>query len=218
VDYLYEEHCDNGKRRPLFGFGISLGSGVLSNYMGKTKENCKLDAAFGLGCHFDTNMAMDFLKSHMYGFYDYTLGINCRMVCKSFFIEYDTLVSKKTPEKVAVHELEKVLTISSDYSKLVARVAGYPTVLDYFNDCSTTVHMKNIQKPTFFLSAVDDMFFGPNVIPVGIESCNENILIGVTKTGGHCCYFTGSVVPTGQWFTEPAFEFFDYFVKEREGK
>lgn len=165
--------------------------------MGKVKENSKLEAAFGLGCHFDTQKAMDFLSTHLFGFYDYALGLNTRSACKPFFLDYDQLVSKKNPEKIACPELEKVFTISKDYSKLVARVAGYPSVTDYFSDCSTLSRMKYIKTPTFFLSAYDDMFFGPNVIPLAIEECNENIIIGVTKTGGHCCYFEGNLVPTG---------------------
>ena len=82
---MYEEYCGNGKKRALFGYGISLGSGILSNYIGKEGDNCKLECAFALGCHFDTEIAMAFLKTHMLGFYDYALGLGCRYYCKFFF-------------------------------------------------------------------------------------------------------------------------------------
>jgi hypothetical protein len=57
--------------------------------MGKASDNSKLAAAFGLGCHFDTHKAMDFLRTHIYGIYDYALGINCRFACRPFFVDYD---------------------------------------------------------------------------------------------------------------------------------
>lgn len=47
-----------------------------------------------------------------------------------------------------------------------------------------------------FLSALDDNFFGPHIIRQAIEQCNENIIIAVTKAGGHCCYFQGNILPT----------------------
>lgn len=85
VEYIHEEYCDKGKRRKLFGVGISLGSGILANYMGKEKQNCRFDAAFGLGCHYDTHKGMAYVKQSLFGFYDYVLGIGCRLICKPFF-------------------------------------------------------------------------------------------------------------------------------------
>jgi hypothetical protein len=37
--------------------------------------------------------------------------------------------------------------------------------------------------------------------------------MGLTKTGGHLCYFSGALLPTGQWFPEPVFEFLNYFAR-----
>lgn len=50
---------------------------------------------------------------------------------------------------------------------------------------------------------------GNKVIP--IEHCHENILLGVTKYGGHICYFEGGFLPSSQWFPRPVFEFFNFF-------
>ena len=74
--------------------------------------------------------------------------------------------------------------------------------------------MKDIKVPFFFLSSVDDPIMGPKVIP--IDHCYDNILIGVTKAGGHCAYFEGSFLPKSQWFPKPTFEFLNYFTQETE--
>lgn len=54
--------------------------------------------------------------------------------------------------------------------------------------CDLMNKLRNIRVPTFYLNALDDPFFGPHCIP--IEECSyDNIMIGVTKTGGHACHF-----------------------------
>jgi predicted alpha/beta-fold hydrolase len=112
---------------------------------------------------------------------------------------------------VVYEENERVLKLSDHFSKLVAKVAGYKSVKEYFFDSTISHRLKDIRVPTFFLNSLDDPLYGPHVIP--IDCCYENILIAVTKTGGHICYFQGSILPTSQWFTEPAFEFLNYFIK-----
>jgi predicted alpha/beta-fold hydrolase len=46
----------------MYSIGISLGSGILSHYMAATKEKSLIDAGMCIGCHFDTEKAMEFLK------------------------------------------------------------------------------------------------------------------------------------------------------------
>ena len=213
VEYIYEEYCDHGKRRKLFGGAISLGAGVLANYVAKERDQCPLTAAVTIGCHFDTLKAMEFLKTNMFGFYDFILGQFCRMTSKPWIEQYDKISQKGKQDtlNLVAEKIEKVYTLSSDFSKIIARIAGYKSLNDYFTDADVTHRMKNIRIPTFFLNALDDPFYGPDVIPV--SNSNEKVLIGVTKTGGHLCYFTGFLLPTGQWFVEPMFEYLNYFVQ-----
>lgn len=79
IDYIWEEHCENGRKRKLFGMGISLGAGVLTNYACKAKDSCPLTVMCSVGCHFDTFKAMEFLSNHLYGLYDYCLGYWCKI-------------------------------------------------------------------------------------------------------------------------------------------
>ena len=110
----------------------------------------------------------------------------------------------------AFEEIERSLTFSKDLSKLMARVAGFASVHDYYQASTVTPSLCDIKIPTFFLSALDDPIYGPNVIP--FDHSNDNILLGVTSAGGHICFFQGAVLPSSQWFPEPAFEFFKYFA------
>lgn len=118
------------------------------------------------------------------------------------------------PDKVVAEDIDKVYNLSNDFCKIVSKVAGYKRMNDYFVDSTVTHRMKNIRVPTYFLCSLDDPFYGPDVIPVNNQ--NSKTLIAVTKTGGHLCYFTGLFLPTGQWFVEPMFSFFNYFVQNQE--
>jgi predicted alpha/beta-fold hydrolase len=166
IDYIYEEYCDGGRRRKLFAVGVSMGAGVLANYMAKDKGNCPLTAACSVACHFDTIKAMEFLASHLYGFYDYTLGFFCKISARPYLKQYDEITHKKCADLNASKENDKVMKLSDHFSKLVAKVAGYKSVREYFQDSSITSKLKDIRVPTFFMNSIDDIFYGPYVTPI----------------------------------------------------
>jgi len=58
----------------MFAMGISLGSGILANYVAKEGNKCPLTACCAIACHFNTHKAMEYLKTNLYGFYDYVMG------------------------------------------------------------------------------------------------------------------------------------------------
>jgi hypothetical protein len=110
--------------------------------------------------------------------------------------------------------------IGDDHSKLVffsdtfsifAKASG-KSLEQYRRDCDVTTKLHRIKKPFFFISAIDDPFFGRKVIPIG--HCHDNILLGVLKHGGHCCNIEGGILPTGQWWTKPSMVFMDHFMRE----
>lgn len=102
----------------------------------------------------------------MFGFYDIFLGYCCKTRNKDSFLQYDAIVSKTNPEKVLSHEVEKVWTCTHDYSTIIAKASGYKCVQDYFDDCDIDKKFKYIKKPVFFLSAIDDPFFGSACLPI----------------------------------------------------
>jgi predicted alpha/beta-fold hydrolase len=48
------------------------------------------------------------------------------------------------------------------------------------------------------MNSIDDPILGSNMIPM--KKTYENVLIGVTKAGGHIGYFEGFILPSKQWF------------------
>ena len=99
----------------------------------------------------------------------------------------------------------------TDLPRVCYSIAGYDSEHAFNLASSVKNHLHLIKKPFFFISALDDQMFGPKVIPIG--EVHDNILLGVTRRGGHISYLEGGLLPTGQWWTKPTMIFLDYFMK-----
>lgn len=121
----------------------------------------------------------------MFGLYDYILGIAFWSKSKRSYIEFDSLIEKSEPElKISPH-LNKCWTLTVDITSVIAMAGGYSSASHYEFESDVNPRIHLISKPFFFLSALDDPF-GPDVVP--IDHCHDKILIGVTKSGGHCSW------------------------------
>lgn len=102
IDYLLEEHCLDANKnqvRRLTAVGISLGASMLANYAARLGKKNPLDAHVGLCCHFVSKIAFTHMRSHMFGLYDYLLGMSLMYYNGPSYIKYDQLISKTFPEK-----------------------------------------------------------------------------------------------------------------------
>jgi len=194
----------------MSGIGLSLGAGVLALYHAKKGERAKLDSSVGVSCHFDPVIANEFMQTNFFGLYDMAVGKSFASYARTYYTKFDELAAKKHPERVLGDTASKIV-FGSEIYKVFAKSAG-KSVEQYTKDSHVTRHLHLIKKPFFFISTLDDPFFGSKVIPIG--QCHDNILLGVLKHGGHCCNIEGGILPTGQWWTKPSMVFMDHFMKE----
>ena len=124
----------------------------------------------------------------------------------------DGMNAKNHPEKVVGEKINDVYTIEQLQEHVIIKLTGHKTAREYEIDSSCTHRLKDIKIPYFFLASSDDPIMGSKVIP--IAHCHENILLAVTKYGGHVCYFEGTFLPTSCWYPKPVLEFLNYFAKE----
>mmetsp|Transcript_6579 Transcript_6579/g.5872 ORF Transcript_6579/g.5872 Transcript_6579/m.5872 type:complete len:122 (+) Transcript_6579:621-986(+) len=96
----------------LVGFGLSLGAGLLSNYMAMEKEHCSLVAGVGVSCLFDLHLAMDHMVKHFFGAYDYILGFFVRMHTYTPVQEINKMNMKCHPERVPGPEMKTTYSLS----------------------------------------------------------------------------------------------------------
>jgi predicted alpha/beta-fold hydrolase len=80
---------------------------------------------------------------------------------------------------------------------------------EYLDALNVVPKIHLIKKPFFFISSMDDPFFGPEIVPVNHSA--DHVLLGVTQPGAHCCWIEGNILPFKLWWSKPAIEFIEYF-------
>lgn len=131
---------------------------MLALYNAKMGERSRLDSSVGIGCHFETDEACIFLKSHCFGFYDMAVGRAFTSYAGPYFGQFDALATKKCPERVIGDDHSKVVFFS-DTLRIFSKACG-KSLEQYKRDCDVTNKLHLIKKPFFFISTIDDPFFG----------------------------------------------------------
>lgn len=109
---------------------------------------------------------MKFLKQKLFGFFDWSLALGMTIGLNESFKAFDECVVKKHPERAISHLLKNAKKISYDIMNIFATMIGY-TIEELLDESSISIDkMRQIRKPIFFISSLDDPFFGPAVIPI----------------------------------------------------
>ena len=88
-------------------------------------------------------------------------------------------------------------------------IHGYKTVREYYDSISCVHVLHNIQVPVFCLSCKDDPICIEECIPYDEIKNNPNIVLAVTRTGGHVGWYTGIRNPQ-RWYPIPVCEVLNF--------
>lgn len=209
VSYIQESNPD----RILVGAACSLGGAILANYVAKQGAKCPLKCAVGVNICYNTRETTKWIQNLFFGAYDFVLGLGLRTMAFHAIEQANKFNRKAHPERVLEQEDAAKCTKMTDTPHMITVVINkqlYKDVDDYLDQADVFNKMNRIKVPFFFLSAIDDPIMGPYIPEM--DDINENVIVGQTKYGGHCGYFTGRCLPVQQWFPAPTFEFIDHFV------
>jgi predicted alpha/beta-fold hydrolase len=81
------------------------------------------------------------------------------------------MIVKKNPERQAAPLIKKAWSLTQGIAELYTVTGCYKSKEHFFFESDVTNRMHTIAKPFFFLSALDDPFFGANVIP--LDHCHD---------------------------------------------
>jgi predicted alpha/beta-fold hydrolase len=70
----------------LTAIGISLGASMLANYAARKGKANPLEAQVGISCHFDSKIAFEYMKTNLFGLYDYFLGTCLLLTNKATYL------------------------------------------------------------------------------------------------------------------------------------
>lgn len=75
-------------------------------------------------------------------------------------------------------------------AKVTTKIFGYKTFDDYLEGTSPINDMEGIRTPVFILLAENDPIIGQRNIDRNFWKLNENVMVGMTRGGGHVAYYT----------------------------
>lgn len=202
MDYIREVRpYDN-----LIGYGVCLGAGNLTNvsiqiirtvsqYIASYSDSCPLTQAVCVGGYFDLSVTMKHIANSMGGLYDKVFWRFTKKISIEPIAIIDKMNETLAPHKVIGDELYKIKTLNEYCEKIIVKMAGFRDAQHYYHESTMLYRLKDVKIPIFFLQADDDPVVGADSIPYEISNENENIMIGVTKAGGHLGYFEGLLIP-----------------------
>jgi len=173
---------------PLFGVGYSLGANILVKYLGEEGDKTPLVGAISVSNPFNFNKSSKQLNEHL--FYKYTYSRALANNCKRFVGTHKDIL--KLNETVNVEEVLSKSVLLRDFDEFsTRRYFGYPSVDDYYRDASCSRFIPHVKIPLLCLSALDDPIVPKECIP--FEECkkNKNIILVVTRGGGHVGWLRG---------------------------
>ncbi|OQR95934.1 serine protease family S33 [Thraustotheca clavata] len=189
---------------PLIAIGYSLGANILLKYVGEEGTNCLLTAAISLANPYDLVLTTAHLANSWWHRQIYNKALTSGLV-KLVFKKSDAHKILKRESNVNLKQLSKS-RILEDFDKAYScQVFGYATPLDIYKDASSTQYINTISIPTLCISSLDDPICPKEAIPYEECRSNPNVILAVTKNGGHLGYYTKLKFNT--WYIDTIIQF-----------
>ncbi len=167
---------------PLLAVGYSLGGNVLLKYLGESGDTTPLRAASAVCVPLDLHECAKALNIGLSrGYQRYLLKRMKRSVTRKFdrhtaAFNWDRAMSART-----FAEFDDAVT---------APLHGFDGMQDYYDKCSSVNFLKDIERPTLVINALDDPFMTPEVIPDETR-LSASVTLEVAEAGGHVGFIDG---------------------------
>ena len=170
---------------PLVAFGASLGGNVLLKWLGEHPNESLISAAATLSVPYDLGAGSKYLDDSPIG----------RLYVGAFLRTLKTKVARVAREHPNVPiDLDRVMrtkTFREFDDAATAPLHGFTSAVDYYTRSSSLQYLDRITVPTLCVSAADDPFLPPDVLPRARATASSAVTFLVTERGGHVGFITG---------------------------
>lgn len=116
---------------------------------------------------------------------------------------------QKFPDILSYEEYKKVKTLTDFDNVYTSKAHNFKDAYDYYEKCSASQVLQNINIPTLLVNAKNDSFLSDKCYPIEIAKTNKNLFLEMPKHGGHLGFYDGKEMT----YTEKrAFEFFKEII------
>jgi predicted alpha/beta-fold hydrolase len=178
IDVLRERYPD----RPLGAFGVSLGGNALLKYLGEKGSETPLSAAMAVSVPFDLANTAQHLTTGFSRVYQQHL---VRLLRKKVLDKHKTM---SLP--IDLEAFNKATTFYH-VDNVAAKMHGFKSADDYYEQSSAGQFLKSIKVPTLVLHSENDPFMTPEAIPSQAD-LSPNVTLELTQSGGHVGFVYGN--------------------------
>nr|XP_043637371.1 phospholipase ABHD3 [Erigeron canadensis] len=195
INHLHQQNPN----APLFAVGTSIGANILVKYLGEHGEDIPIAGAVAICSPWDLLIGSRFIcRRTVQKFYDRALTVGLQ--------EYAQLHQTRYSRLADWDGIVKSRTIR-DFDNYATRLVGkYETVDTYYRHCSSAQYVTKVAIPLLCISALDDPVCTWEAIPWDECRANKNIVLAVTRHGGHLAFFEG-LTGSRLWWVRAVNEF-----------
>ena len=186
---------------PLFAAGFSLGANVLLKLLAEDAEDTPLRAAAAVSTPFDLQACSDALDGGR------GLGRIYRERFLSSLKRKALAKAVRYPDQLDADRIRSLRTLQGFDDAVTARLHGFASARDYYQQSSSGPLLQGIRRPTLLLNADDDPMV-PGGIPRGAEE-NPDLHVLRVPHGGHVGFVAGSALRPRWWAERELLRFFD---------
>ncbi len=186
LDFLLKTLAAREGEAPIFAIGVSLGGNVLLKWLGEHPSETLLAAAAAVSVPYDLAAGSRHLER----------GAG-RLYVEAFLktLRKKALDSaRRFPEAANRMDVERVRRSRTFYEfddAATAPLHGFRDAEDYYAHSSSLGFIGSIRVPTLCLSAEDDPFLPPAVLPRAKAAASPFVEIVATSSGGHIGFISG---------------------------
>ena len=167
---------------PVVAVGYSLGGNVLLKYLGEAGDDTLLRAATAVCVPLNLHECAD------------ALNIGFSKIYQRYLLKrMKESVTRKFDSHTAAFDWNKAMgarTFAEFDDWVTAPLHGFKNMKDYYDRCSSMHFLKDIERATLVINALDDPFMTRDVIPAD-DQLSEFVILEVAESGGHVGFIDG---------------------------
>lgn len=180
--------------------GASLGGNQLLKWLGEHPEQTTLTAAATLSVPYDLGAGARYLEKSAAGrFYVSRFLRTLKAKVESLAVRFPEVL-----ERVDLSRMRAARTFWDFDDVATAPLHGFTDAADYYARSSSIRFVGRIAVPTLCISATDDPFLPPEVLPIVKEQASGKVELRVTDCGGHVGFIGGMPWKCEYWAEELA--------------
>lgn len=183
LDFVLRTLADRMPTTRFAAFGASLGGNVLLKWLGEHPGDERIAAAAAVSVPFDLGAGADHLdRTAMGRFYVSGFLRTLKKKCER----------PEIAERLDMPRVRRARNFRELDDHATAPLHGFADANDYYTRSSSIHYIGRITTPTLLLSAEDDPFVPPHVLPRVRAAASSAIEMRTTPCGGHVGFIGGS--------------------------